>query len=830
MSDYNFKQIEGNWRDKWYADNIYRAEDLSDKPKKYILTEFPYPSGKSLHVGHMMRYTVPEIYSRYLRMKGYNVMFPMGWDAFGLPAENYAIKTGVHPAVQTEKLVGYYRDAMKEMGYAIDWDREINTTDPEYFKWTQWIFLKFFEAGLAELKEEPVWWCEEMGTVLAEEEVIKDADGGLISERGEYPVERKLLKQWVLKMPEYADKLIGGLEETDFPDYIKAAQTNWIGRKEGIEIDFEVDGSDEVLPCFTTTPVNWGATFIVIAPEHDMVQKITTDEQKDEVEEYVQKSMARTELERMSDVKNKTGVFTGSYVINHVNGEKIPVWVSDFVLINFGTGVVQGCPAHDERDFDFATKFKIPIVRVVEGHNGESDKNDVDVVDQIKTGHGENRPMVNSDFLNGIPFDEAMQKTMDYFVEKGWGRRVVTYSLRDWIFSRQRYWGEPMPLIHKEDGTVEAIAHTDMVDEVNENLPLNLPEVPDFSPSKDGSSPLAQNKEWLKATAADGSPATRETNTMPNWAGSCWYYLRYIDPKNQEAFAAEDKMKYWLPVDHYFGGSEHTTMHLLYSRFWHKFLYDQGEVPTSEPYAKRTNGGILLAEDGRKMSKSYGNVVEPQEKLDKYGADAVRVYVAFMGPYDGTFPYNEASLKACSKLVKDIYGLRGKVGEGTGSDEEKELEKKLHKMIKNVTRMNEDIKMNTAVSEFMIYVKDLRAADVIPTEFWKMFILSFAPFAPFMSEEIWQEVNGFDEWVTENSVHLQEWPEYDKELVKDDEMEIPVQINGKMRGKVVVPAESDEAAVRVAVESDEKLAVYINVGEIRKFIYVPGRIVNVIVG
>lgn len=821
-NNFDFKKIENNWKDKWYKDNLYEAVDFSDKPKKYILTEFPYPSGKSMHMGHMMRYTVPEIYSRYLRMKGYNVLFPMGWDAFGLPAENYAIKTGTHPSVQTEELAGYYRNSMKDMGYGIDWGREINTTDPAYYKWTQWIFLKFFEEGLAEMKEEPVWWSQDMGTVLAEEEVIKDEDGNLISERGGYPVERKLFKQWVLKIPQYADKLIAGLDEIDFPESIKAAQKNWIGRKEGVNIHFKIDGSDEALSCFTTTPVNWGATFIVVAPEHPVLEKITTEDQKGEVEAYVKKSMSRTELDRMSDTKAKTGVFTGAYAINHVNGEKIPVWVADFVLMNFGTGIVQGCPAHDERDFEFATKFSLPIVRVVEGKDGETSKN-IDKVDQIKAGGGETRPMVNSDFLDGIPFDEAMQKTMDYYVKEGWGERVVSYSIRDWIFSRQRYWGEPFPLIHKEDGTVEATVHTEIAQEVEKGLPLELPEVPDYTPSKDGSSPLARNEEWVNTVDSDGKPAKRETNTMPNWAGSCWYYLRYTDPKNDKALADNEKMKYWLPVDQYFGGSEHTTLHLLYSRFWHKFLYDQGVVPTSEPYQWRMNGGVMLGPDGKQMSKSKGNVIEPQAKLEKYGADAVRMYVAFLGPYDGTFPYNEASLKVCNKLVKDIYSLRTKVGKG----DDIELEKKLHRMIKALGTMAENLKMNTAVSAFMVFVRELKGVDVIPTDIWRDFIKVIAPFAVFTAEELWQELNGYKKWDKSNSVHLQQWPEYKEELTIDDEIEIPVQINGKVRGKIVISQDSDEASVRKVIENDEKLSEQLS-GGIVKFIYVPGRIVNLI--
>lgn len=824
MTQFDFKKIENRWKDNWYKDNIYAAEDFSKKPKKYIMAEFPYPSGKSMHVGHMMRYTVPEIYSRYLRMKGYNVLFPMGWDAFGLPAENYAIKTGIHPAVQTEKLVNWYRQSMKDMGYGIDWAREINTTDPKYFKWTQWIFLKFFEEGLAEIKEEPVWWCEEMGTVLAEEEVIKDDDGNLISERGEYPVERKMLKQWVLKMPEYADKLIDGLEDTEFPEYVKAAQTNWIGRSHGTMVEFDVKDSGVKLEAFTTRiDTIFGVTFMVIAPEHPLVKELMEQVgNKEDVQKYIDATAAKTELERQQS-KEKTGVrLEGIFAMNPFdNSVEIPVFLADYVLKDYGTGIVMGVPAHDERDWEFAKKFELDIIPTITDKKGVvPDASDPDYQCMAEYGY-----VVNSGEFDGMKSEDAKQKMAETLKEMGKGHLETTYKIRDWVFSRQRYWGEPVPIIHKEDGTLEAVVKTDNAKEVAENLPLELPEVPDFSPSKDGSSPLAANAEWVNTTAKDGSAATRETNTMPNWAGSCWYYMRYLDPHNDERFADFDKLKYWLPVDHYFGGSEHTTMHLLYSRFWHKFLYDQGEVPTKEPYLRRTNGGILLGEDGRKMSKSVGNVIEPQEKLDLYGADAVRLYVAFIGPYEGTFPYNEASLKACHRLVKDIYELQDKVGEGDND----ELNRKLHKMLAAISSMIEDHKMNTVVSEFMVFTKELKAVEVIPVELWKTFIKAISPFMVFTAEDLWQEINEFKKWESKNSVHLQEWPEFDPELIKDDEIEIPVQVNGKMRGVVVAPAEVGEDEIRKIVETDSKISEYISGKEIMKFIYVPQKIVNVII-
>lgn len=825
--EYNFKEIENRWKEKWYSDNIYKAVDFSDKPKKYILAEFPYPSGKSMHVGHMMRYTLPEIYSRFLRMQGYNVMFPMGWDAFGLPAENYAIKMGVHPAEHIKELVAFYKSSMQDMGYGIDWDREVNTTDPNYYKWTQWIFLKLWEEGLAELREEPVWWSEKMKTVLAEEEVLKDGDGNLVAERDGSPVEKKMLKQWVLKMPVYADKLIEGLSKVDFPDSIKSAQINWIGRKEGINISYPVVGIDgEEIICFTTRPdTNFGATFLVLSPEHPFITKILNKEISVEsevyksIKEYVEKSKAKTDLERISEGREKTGVDTTFRVKNRLNEQDIPVWISDFVLPHFGTGAVVGVPGHDMRDFQFATKFQIPIIRVVVGPDG--DTSEINKPEQVQEEEGK---MINSGFLDGMEIQDAIEGMKAHLEKEGWGTRIVNYNLKDWLFSRQRYWGEPIPLIHTKDGGVEAIAKSDNPQSVNENLPLVSPDVPDYEPTSDGASPLARNEEWVNAKDSKGNPAKRETNTMPNWAGSCWYFLRYIDPKNDQALADMEKMKYWLPVDHYFGGSEHTTMHLLYSRFWHKFLYDQGIVPTEEPYQWRMNGGILLGPDGSKMSKSKGNVIEPQEKLEKYGADAVRMYIAFIGPYDGTFPYNESSLKVCHKVIRTIYELRDKVATG----ENPELERKLHKMIRNVTRMAEDLKMNTIVSEYMVFVRDLKSVEKIPVEIWKQFIRMIAPMAVFTSEELWQEINEFKKWDPKNSVHLQGWPKFDSELVKDDMIEIPIQIDGKRRGVINVENGASEDVVRETVMSDSKLQSYLINREIKKFIYVENKIVNIV--
>lgn len=824
MAHYDFKKIEDTWKDKWYSNNLYKAEDFSDKQKKYILVEFPYPSGKSMHVGHMLRYTVPEIYSRFLRMRGYNVLFPMGWDAFGLPAENYAIKTGEHPAKITKELTDYYRKSMQDMGYGIDWDREVNTTDPNYYKWTQWIFLKFWKEGLAEFKEEPVWWSDQMKTVLAEEEVIKDENEDPVAERDGSPVRRRLLKQWVLKIPEYADKLIQGFDNVDFPESIKAAQTNWIGRSEGTVVKFPIEGhKDETLECFTTRiDTIFGVTYIAIAPEHEKLDKLLVNcTNPDEVRDYVAKVKKKTELERQQN-KEKTGVLIeGAYVVNPFDtSRQIPVYVADYVLKDYGTGVVMGVPAHDERDYEFAKKFGIDIIPVIAQKKG--------VIPSIDDDHecfADHGYVVNSGEFDGMTSEDAIEKMTAWLEERGLGKGEITYKIRDWLFTRQRYWGEPIPLIHRIDGKIEPVADPDDPQQVKERLPLKLPELPDYSPSDDGDSPLAKNTEWLNTVADDGTPAKRETNTMPNWAGSCWYYLRYLDPNNDNEIADIEKMKYWLPVDKYFGGSEHTTLHLLYSRFWHKFLYDQGVVPTPEPYQWRLNGGTLLGPDGVRMSKSRGNVVEPQEKLQNYGADAVRMYIAFIGPYEGTFPYNENSLRACSRVLENIYELRTTVSDTV---EDQALEKKLHVMIKRVTGMAEELKMNTIVSDIMVFTKDMRSTGAVPKDVWMNFIKVLAPITPFLAEELWQEVNGWKEWEDANSVHLQSWPEYDPAKVVEEQVEVPVQINGKMRGVVLLDVGASEDVVRRVIEEDPRVAAYLEGVEIEKLIYVQDKIVNIL--
>jgi len=811
---YDHKKIESNWKDKWYKDNIYEAVDFSDKPKKYILAELPYPSGKSLHVGHIVRYTVPEIYSRFLRMNGYNVLFPMGWDCFGLPAETFAIKEGTTPQKAIAQATKDYKRAMQDIGYAIDWDREITTSNPDYYKWTQWMFKKLWEKGLAIQKEMPVWWCAELG-VLADEEVLPAKSGdGKISERGSYPVERKMFKQWVLNIPAYADRLIKDLDKTSYKDSVKTGQINWIGRKEGINITYKIKDNDKDITVFTTRPdTNFGATFITIAPEHPFILDITTEENKEAVEIYIKEAKSKSDMERTVESKEKTGVFTGSYAINNLNGYEMPIYVSDYVLLQVGTGAVVGVPGHDKRDFEFAKKFDLPIKRVVVGEDG--DTSEIKNISQVQEDNGK---MINSEFLDGLDIHEATKKIMDYIEEKGWGEKAVTYKLRPQVFSRQRYWGEPIPLVYTENGDIESIK--------DEDLPVELPIMEDFLPAEDGTSPLAKNEKWKNTVDSEGNPATRETDTMPTWAGSNWYYMRYVDPKNDKAPANIEKLKYWMPVDMYFGDAGHTTAHLLYSRFWYKFLYDTGVVPHDEPYDFRMSGGMLLGPDGQKMSKSKGNVINPQEVLESQGADAVRTYLAFIGPYEDTYPWNPRGLNACSKLVKTIYELKDIVVE---RDSAKEEEKSLNKAIKNMTGMMNELKMNTSVSEIMILVNFLKKQKDISRDVWKRFLLLVAPYMPFVAEELWQDVNNFTEWKKENSVHLQEWPEFKKDLLKEDTITLPVQVNGKVRGTIEVSINEAEDIVKEKALSLDSVKKHIGDEDIKKVIYVKGKILNLVI-
>jgi len=822
-SIYNHKNVENNWKDKWYKDNIYAAIDFSSKPKKYILAELPYPSGKSLHVGHMMRYTVPEIYSRFLRMQGYNVLFPMGWDCFGLPAETFAIKEKTTPQKAIAQATHDYKKAMQDIGYGIDWDREITTSDPSYYKWTQWMFKKLWEKGLAIQQEMPVWWCKELG-VLADEEVLPSKDGtGKISERGGYNVERKPFKQWVLNIPAYADRLISDLDKTSYKENVKTGQINWINRKEGALVMFKA--FSEVCSCkkecscgnactcndlidlnvFTTRPDTiYGVTFLAIAPEHPLVEKLIAHaNNKEELLKYIDRSRGLSDIEKQT--KEKTGVKIEGMLVKHPFLDKcLPVFLADYILLDYGTGVVMGVPAHDDRDNEFAKKYDLEIIKVI------------DAKDALYTGSGK---MINSDEYTGLDSEEFKKVIAKRLEQDHIGGLSVTYKLRPQVFSRQRYWGEPIPLVYKQDGSLEALEDT--------SLPLELPIMEDFLPAEDGTSPLAKNIEWNSTKDKEGNTARRETDTMPTWAGSNWYYMRYIDPKNDKAPADMEKLKYWMPVDMYFGDAGHTTAHLLYSRFWYKFLYDIGVVPADEPYDFRMSGGMLLGPDGQKMSKSKGNVINPQEVLDSQGADAVRTYLAFIGPYEDTYPWNPRGLNACAKLVKSIYELKDAVKDQLPTTDE---EKTINKAIKNMTQMMAELKMNTSVSEVMILVNALKKQDTISKNTWKKLILLVAPFMPFVAEELWQEINEYKEWKKENSVHIQTWPTFDETTLVENTLTLAVQVNGKVRGTIQLALDtSEEDAITKALE-DTNVQKYVpNKDAIKKTVYVKGKILNLVI-
>ena len=715
--------IEKKWQKYWEDNKTFKTSEDKGKRKFYALDMFPYPSGAGLHVGHPEGYTATDILSRMKRMQGYNVLHPMGWDAFGLPAEQYALDTGNDPAEFTKHNIDNFRRQIKSLGFSYDWDREISTTDPQYYKWTQWIFLKLYEKGLAYIDEVPVNWCPALGTVLANEEVI---DGK--SERGGHPVVRKPMKQWNLKITAYADRLLEDLEELDWPESIKDMQRNWIGRSEGAEVNFQIDGHDEHFTVFTTRPDTlFGATYTVLAPEHKLVQKITTPEQKQAVEKYLEEVTSKSDLERTDLAKDKTGVFTGAYAINPVNGVKVPIWIADYVLATYGTGAIMAVPAHDERDYEFATKFNLEIIEVVAGG---------DVTKEAYTGDGLH---VNSDFLNDLNKEEAISKMIQWLEEKGVGTKKVTYRLRDWLFSRQRYWGEPIPLIHWEDGTMTAVPE--------EELPLVLPVTNEIKPSGTGESPLANIEDWVNVVdPATGKKGRRETNTMPQWAGSCWYYLRFIDPHNDQALADPEKLKEWLPVDIYIGGAEHAVLHLLYARFWHKFLYDIGVVPTKEPFQKLFNQGMILGENNEKMSKSKGNVVNPDEIVESHGADTLRLYEMFMGPLDGSIAWSANGVDGSRRfldriwrlLIDDNGNLNPKIKENL--EQESGLEKVYHQTVKKVTEDYEALHFNTAISQLMVFINEAYKADVLPISYVEGFVKLISPIAPHIAEELWEKL------------------------------------------------------------------------------------------
>ncbi|MFS0787572.1 leucine--tRNA ligase [Shouchella sp. 1P09AA] len=802
---FSHQQIEKKWRTFWQDNKTFKTTEDQNKPNFYALDMFPYPSGSGLHVGHPEGYTATDILARMKRMQGYNVLHPMGWDAFGLPAEQYALDTGNHPAIFTKENIETFKRQIQELGFSYDWDREISTTDPDYYKWTQWIFIKLYEKGLAYVDEVAVNWCPALGTVLANEEIV---DG--VSERGGHPVERRPMKQWVLRITEYADRLLEDLEDLDWPESLKDMQRNWIGKSEGAEVTFDING--EEVRVFTTRPDTlFGATYMVLAPEHKLVDQITTSEQKETVEAYKKQVSLKSDLERTDLAKEKTGAFTGAYAINPANGAEIPVWVADYVLISYGTGAVMAVPGHDERDYEFAKTFDLPIKEVVAGG---------DLSQEAHTGDGEH---VHSDFLNGLHKEEAITKMIAWLEESGSGSKKITYRLRDWLFSRQRYWGEPIPVIHWEDGSMSTVAESE--------LPLMLPELDEIKPSGTGESPLANATDWLEVTdSKTGMKGRRETNTMPQWAGSCWYYLRYIDPTNEDVLVDPEKAKAWLPVDIYIGGVEHAVLHLLYARFWHKFLYDIGVVPTKEPFQKLFNQGMILGDNNEKMSKSKGNVVNPDDIIATHGADTLRLYEMFMGPLDASIAWSTNGLDGSRRFLERVWRLI--VNEETGQLNDKVqdaeatdvLTRTYHQTVKKVTEDFTEIRFNTGISQLMVFVNEANKQDILPKELAEGFVKLLSPIAPHIAEEIWQKL-GHSE-----SIAYAEWPTYDESLLVENEIEVVVQINGKVKAKLVVAKTASKDELEAAAKADAKVQEAIGDKAIRKIIAVPGKLVNIVVG
>ena len=925
---YPFKKIEKKWQAYWEKKDLYKAKDFDKKPKKYILIEFPYPSGDGLHVGHVRSYSALDAVSRKKRMEGYNVLYPIGWDAFGLPTENYAIKKGIHPSIVTKRNIKVFKRQLKSLGLSFDWSREINTTDPNYYKWTQWIFLQFFKNGLAYQSEMPINWCPSCKIGLANEEVIDDK-----CERCGTGTEKRKIKQWLLKITKYADRLLKDLNKVDYLEKIKIQQQNWIGRSEGTEIQFKIQNSKFKINVFTTrVDTIFGVTAMVIAPEHPLIDKLTTKEYKDKVKKYIGMAAKKSEIERTEAEKEKTGIFTGSYCVNPANGEKVPVWVGDYVVAAYGGGAVMMVPAHDKRDYQFAKKYKLEIKEVISGG---------DISKEAFVDYG---ILINSGQFNGLKSKEAIEKITEWLEKQGSGKMTVQYKMRDWIFSRQHYWGEPIPVVHCEecaikdikikttfnfhgdfrfnsilDGkkTIEtrALSKKDRIDikkgdlillnyknefkkvaevleaksfknltdlfsngrdllpeifpylkiyslkELNEayekidkgytekinkfglgswrikildldkvvpipekDLPVKLPFVKKYEPTKTGESPLAAITDWVNTKCPKcGGPAKRETDTMPNWAGSSWYFLRYIDPENKNEFADFKKLEYWTPVDLYNGGMEHTTLHLLYSRFWHKFLYDIKLVPTPEPYAARRSHGIVLAEDGKKMSKSFGNVINPDEIVKQFGADTLRMYEMFMGPFDQMISWNTQGVIGLSRFLNRIWQLKEKVEISEKVSYPAECETLLHKSIKKISEDLDDMKFNTAVSQLMILVNDMETYEKLPVSVYETFLKLLAPFAPHMAEELWQQLDH------KNSIHLEKWPEYDPKFLKEEKFELVIQINGKVRDKVLVSQGITEKEAKELAISQEKVKVWLEGKKVIKIIFIPGRLINLVI-
>lgn len=800
---YNHQSIEKKWQKYWLDNKTFKTGEDMEQPKFFALDMFPYPSGAGLHVGHPEGYTATDIVSRFKRMQGYNVLHPMGWDAFGLPAEQYAIDTGNDPAEFTKKNIETFKRQIQELGFSYDWDREVNTTDPEYYKWTQWIFIQLYNKGLAYVDEVAVNWCPALGTVLSNEEVI---DG--VSERGGHPVIRKPMRQWVLKITEYADRLLEDLDELDWPESLKDMQRNWIGKSEGAEVEFKVDGKDASFKVFTTRPDTiFGATYAVLSPEHTLVESITTDEQREAIQAYQEQASRKSDLERTDLAKDKSGVFTGSYAINPFTNEQMPIWISDYVLASYGTGAIMAVPAHDERDYEFAKQFGLVIKPVLEG--GDIDK-------EAFTGDGVH---INSGELDGLNKEEGIARAIEMLEEKQIGEKKVSYKLRDWLFSRQRYWGEPIPVIIWEDGSMTTVPE--------DELPLMLPKTDKIMPSGTGESPLANIDEFVNVVdPVTGMKGRRETNTMPQWAGSCWYYLRYIDPHNSEVLADPEKLKYWLPVDLYIGGAEHAVLHLLYARFWHKVLYDLGVVPTKEPFQKLFNQGMILGEGNEKMSKSKGNVVNPDDVVESHGADTLRLYEMFMGPLDASIAWSTNGLDGARRFLDRVYRAfiteEGTLAAKVVDTETPALEKVYHQTVKKVTDDYNTLGFNTAISQMMVFINEVYKQDAVSREYVEGFVKLLSPIAPHIAEEIWS-ILGHDETIT-----YEAWPTHDDSKLVDNEVEIVIQVNGKVKLKAKVAKDTDKEALETFALEQEAIKTQIEGKTIRKVIAVPNKLVNIV--
>ena len=804
---YSPKKIEKKWQDIWDENKAFAATNDYTKPKYYALVEFPYPSGQGLHVGHPRPYTALDIVARKRRMQGYNVLYPMGWDAFGLPTDNYAIKNKIHPKIVTKNNVAHFKDQLKSLGYSFDWDREINTTDPQYYKWTQWIFLKLFKAGLAYKKEMPINWCTSCKVGLANEEVVNG-----VCERCGSEVVRKVKSEWMLKITEYADKLIKDLDDVDYIEKVKVSQKNWIGRSEGGEVDFSIKDKEDKLRIYTTRPDTlFGVTYMVVSPEHPVIDKYKDEIGNwDAIVEYREMAARKSDFERTELAKDKTGIcIDGLTAINPVNGKEIPIWISDYVLMSYGTGAIMAVPAHDQRDWEFAKKFDLPMIQVVAGKDGAEVNLEEAAFTDVAAG-----VLVNSDFLNGLEVKDAKVKMLEFLTKKGIGEKKVNYKLRDWVFSRQRYWGEPIPIVECEKCGYVPIDES--------LLPLELPEVDSYMPTDNGESPLAAMTDWVNTTCpCCGGPAKRETDTMPQWAGSSWYFLRYTDPTNTEALASKEALKYWLPVDWYNGGMEHTTLHLLYSRFWHKFLYDQGVVPTKEPYQKRTSHGMILGENGEKMSKSRGNVVNPDDIVNEYGADTLRTYEMFIGAFDLSASWSEDGVKGCRRFLDRVWKLQDILVDGDSYSAD--METKMHQTIKKVSNDFENLKFNTAIAAMMALLNDFYKKGQINKAEFATLITLLNPVAPHITEELWQKLGHTD------YLYQQTWPEYDEAKTVESTVEIAVQVNGKVKAKLNVSLDDTQEAVKEKVFAASSVQAAVDGKNIVKEIYVKGKIYNIVV-